>query len=450
MKEKYNLFSSYNLMGAALLITAVSALFFVGSNLGTMKTAGIAFYAWLNAQSPFLAGAIGIWILGVVTFLARDIPKRVWDVVVKQTTVTLTMNNVDDVYDHFLQWYYSSGRSAKARTLIAKNKDYSWVDREDGEFHTMDISAGYGYHYFMFGGKMFQLNREVKEASQTTAVKETLTIKTIGRSQKQFHELLSTITPPKDTDFTVVYKWREDYWKKCGEQAVRSFDSVVLPPVTKNKIVDHIDTFLNEREWYTKHGIPYRTGIILHGIPGTGKTSLVRALCDKFDKPLYILRLCGISDDMLEAAFSELPKNSLVLIEDIDAYSVTNKRPTSGKGKDQATAVASGISELIGLTLSGLLNAVDGIIASDGRILIATTNHIGKLDEALTRKGRFNLEVEIGHLEPGCVVEFFKNFYPDFVVPSVQFKEDLTPADLQAVILENVENPQAVLEYVKA
>jgi len=230
-----------------------------------------------------------------------------------------------------------------------------------------------------------------------------------------------------------------------------------LPPATKNKIVDHIDTFLNEREWYTKHGIPYRTGIILHGIPGTGKTSLVRALCDKFDKPLYILRLCGISDDTLEAAFSELPKNSLVLIEDIDAYSVTNRRAPSSSSKDKPTSrntvepnPSNGLAELLGLTLPGLLNAVDGIIASDGRILIATTNHIGKLDEALTRKGRFNLEVEIGHLEPGCIVEFFKNFYPDFVVPSVQFKEDLTPADLQAVILENVENPQAVLEYVKA
>ena len=446
MKEKYNLFSSYNLMGAALLVVISSVLFYVVSNLDTLKMSGLAFYVWLNAQSPFLAGAIGIWVLGIVTFLARDIPNKVWAVVVKQTTVELTMNNIDDVYDHFLRWYHVSGRSAKARTLIAKNAEYSWVDKKSGEFHEMDISAGYGKHYFTFGGKMFQLHRELKEANQTTEVKESLTIKTIGRSQKQFHELLKVVTPPKDADYTIVYKWYEDYWKKCGEQAVRSFDSVVLPVDTKSKIVDHIDTFLNEREWYMNHGIPYRTGIILHGIPGTGKTSMVRALCDKFDKPLYVLRLCGISDDMLEAAFSELPKNSLVLIEDIDTYSVAGKRGDKIETDDQQSKV----DQFVGLTLSGLLNAVDGIIASDGRILIATTNHVGKLDDALTRKGRFNLDIEIGYLEHGCILEFFSNFYPDFDVPDVQFKEEMTPAELQSVILENINNPGAVLEYCKS
>jgi chaperone BCS1 len=460
MKEKYTLFSSYNLIGALVLIVVGSVLYNVVSNLDAIKAAGLAFYAWLNAQSPFLAGAIGLWILGIVTFLSRDIPSRVWEVFVKQTTVTLTMNNVDDVYDHFLQWYHSSGRSAKARTLIAKNKDYEWVDHKEGEFHTMNISAGYGYHYFTFGGKMFRLNREVKEASQTKEVKESLTIQTIGRSQRQFHELLEAIIPPPPSKaLTTVYKWNTEYWRKCGMQAARPFDSVILPDRTKDKIVGHIETFLNDRDWYLKNGIPYRTGIILHGVPGTGKTSLVRALCEKFDKPLYILRLGGLSDETLEEAFIELPQNSLILIEDIDTYSVASNREGSKPriGKDEVAPKQSGepsstaISELMGLTMSGLLNSIDGIIASDGRILIATTNHLDKLDPALVRKGRFNVSVEVGYLEHDCVMKFFNNFYPDFVVSDYsQFRRSITPADLQAVIMDNIDNPQVVLDYVKA
>lgn len=448
MKEhddgSYEIFSYYNFVAVISAISILWASYYVFANIDLIKMIGIGFYGWLNNQSPFLAGAIGVWILGVSTFLIRGVPQKIMQFAIKQFTVELTLNNVDDVYDHFLRWYHSTGRSARARTLVAKNKNYKWVDVADGEFHDMDISAGYGVHYFIYGGKVFQLTRNEKDAAQTKDIKESMTITTVGRSQDQFHALLAAITPSNAyEESTKIHKWCGDYWNKRGSQASRKFDSVILPKATKNNIVDHIGTFLGEREWYMKHGIPYRTGMILHGIPGTGKTSLVRALCDKFEKPLYILSLNGITDTTLEDAFDELPHDSLVLIEDIDTYTVTSDRGTDGG--------TGGSSVLEMLTLGGLLNAIDGVIASDGRILIATTNHIEKLDDALVRKGRFDLSVEIGHLTHECVMEFFSSFYPDFVVPAdSEFRGDIVPAELQALILGNMENPDAVLDYCKA
>jgi len=438
--NEIKLFSRINVIIVLLLSMICLLIYYTYTSFDNIKLIGSSLFVWLNKQNPMVAGAISLWALGSASFFARGIPKSIWEMVVKQTTVTLTLNNVDDVYDNFLRWYHTTGRSSKSRTLVAKNQIYSWYG--DTSDRGLDISSGYGTHYFMFDGKPFRFVRELKDANNTKEVKESIYLTTFGRSQIKFHQLLIEITPKKvDKDLTQIYKWngnKDGYWKSYARQPRRKFSSVILPKETKNEIVEHIDTFLNSREWYMKHGIPYRTGVILYGMPGTGKTSLVRALCDKFEKPLYILSLSGIRDDTLEEALALLPRNSLLLIEDIDTYSVTKSRDSNDEQNSEEFSM---------LSLSGLLNVIDGIMASDGRILIATTNHINQLDSALTRRGRFNISVEIGYLTHDCFKGFFDNFYPDFVIPSfIEFNKHMAPATLQAIIMDNIGDPEYVLK----
>lgn len=437
------IFSAYGFIALIILTVIGVAIYYTYGavvNIGDIKAKFVELYTWGNAQNEFATAGVSLWLLGVATYLAKDIPYKVWRFLVKQSTVTLTLNNCDDVYEEFLVWYQKTGRSKKSRTLVAQDAFEAGRSGYDGygasagrSGRGTQMSSGYGTHFFIYGGKIFSWTRKEKEAAQTKQTKESIELVTIGRSQAQFHDLLAEVTATvEESDITHIYKWAADqeYWNRQGEQAARIFDSVILPQETKDKITHHLDTFRDEREWYHENGIPYRTGILLEGIPGGGKTSLARGICQRLNKPLYVIGLSSAAMNSLEEAFGEMPRDCVCLMEDIDSYAATTTRDAQSTNEG----------------LPVLLNAIDGIAASDGRILIATTNNIEMLDEALVRKGRFNLSINIGYLTEECFRQFFRNFYPNFpIVPDTKFKEDMSPASLQALIIDNRDDAPYVL-----
>lgn len=121
------------------------------------------------------------------------------------------------------------------------------------------------------------------------------------------------------------------------------------------------------------------------GPPGTGKTSFILAIAGKLNLNICPLNLTdsSIDDDTLCTLLSNLPKRSCVLLEDVDAIFVDR----DSVNKDNKCNVS----------FSGLLNALDGVRSTDGRILFMTTNHKEKLDEALLRPGRADIHVKLNN-----------------------------------------------------
>lgn len=130
------------------------------------------------------------------------------------------------------------------------------------------------------------------------------------------------------------------------------------------------------------------------------------------------IRLPRMSDDQLSKLMNQLPSKSVVLLEDLDAaFTRSTSRDEKSTGSPDPknlveTQKAAAESDGSTLTLSGLLNAMDGVAAAEGRLLFATTNHLDRLDAALSRPGRLDVWVGFTNATQWQAEGIFKCFFP--------------------------------------
>lgn len=165
-----------------------------------------------------------------------------------------------------------------------------------------------------------------------------------------------------------------------------------------SKVLDFIkpDSY-NE---YLKHGIPYKLNILLHGKPGVGKTSIIHHLATLCNSVIYTL---NINSDISESDFFEAlrvtnqdKKNAFVVIEDIDCIFQPRKSNDCLRNN---------------ITMQGILNALDGFNNNEGGIIIMTTNYPEKLDSALTRSGRIDINFELTYLDRYQAERMYMSFF---------------------------------------
>ncbi|MCJ1310463.1 hypothetical protein MMC25_004127 [Agyrium rufum] len=266
-------------------------------------------------------------------------------------------------------------------------------------------------------------------------------------------------------------------WTRVATRPSRPIDTVVLDHDQKEKVLADINEYLHPAtpRWYANRGIPYRRGYLFYGPPGTGKTSLSFAIAGIFGLDIYCISLLEptLTEEELGSLFNHLPRRCVVLLEDIDTAglvkrgiehdqeaSVTKKEDEVTKKKD-GSDVASDIvkvedpnnattMELLatmqaeiaklteslkktdteevgksrrkkgkdddenkGISLSGLLNAIDGVASHEGRVLVMTTNYPEKLDEALIRPGRVDMKVGFTMASHEQIRKLFTRMYSD-------------------------------------
>lgn len=386
-------------------------------------------------SNPMLGAAVGLWGLTVVSYILRSVPSTVCRNLWRQSTTFMTLNNSSlswanrNAYHKFNVWFSQQPTRRFSRALA--------MEVFDDAAHA-SVGPGYGYHFFFLNGKLFWFYKEQQEASATSAVKESITISTLGRSTKVFTKLVDTFSPPEPpTDTIEVYSFVDDCWCKRADVYKRPLDSVIIPAAQKQFLLGQIADFNDRRGWYLEHGFAHKLTLCLHGQPGTGKTSLVKALAAHHNKSIYAMNLSHFSDSKLEAAVSTIPKGQFVLIEDFDAADATRQRMPEGETADSWQP----------MTLTGLLNVLDGVIPLDETVLFMTTNHIAHIDAALLRKGRTDFMLEISKLDDTGVKDYIRSVYGDVALHHFHF-ESVAGCDLQNIVLEFKEDYNGFIQRV--
>ncbi|GFY88146.1 P-loop containing nucleoside triphosphate hydrolases superfamily protein [Actinidia rufa] len=181
-------------------------------------------------------------------------------------------------------------------------------------------------------------------------------------------------------------------WRSVNLDHPSTFDTLAMDPPLKKELMDDLDRFVKRREFYKRVGKAWKRGYLLYGPPGTGKSSLIAAMANYLKFHIYDLELTSLlSNSDLRSILASTANRSILVIEDIDCSSDFQKRQAGGNNNVDSQ-----------LTLSGLLNFIDGLWSScgDERIIIFTTNHKDRLDPALLRPGRMDIHIHMSYCTP--------------------------------------------------
>ncbi|KAJ7917521.1 BCS1 N terminal-domain-containing protein [Mycena leptocephala] len=250
---------------------------------------------------------------------------------------------------------------------------------------------------------------------------ETLQISLFTRSHRVLNELLleakKDYMAAEEHSISIYVSDINNSWRHVASRPKRNINSIILDPGISELLVDDART-----SWKAKPGMR-RAGYRFaeYGAPGSGKTSIISSIAGELGLDVYIVSLsrAGLDDSALSELISNLPEKCIALMEDIDAAFTQSLNRDAVQGPANVPAADDGKPPPPGappapstsrLSLSGLLNALDGVAAQEGRILYATTNKYTALDPALCRPGRMDIHVELN--SPAIPIpETFYSFY---------------------------------------
>ena len=366
----------------------------------------------LSGQNQFASGGLLLMIVGAIGVYLRSLPTRFWSWIVYQSTMVLTVTDDDTAFEWVKEWFLEQKFLKRVR----------WLDLDTSlRGDEAALIPAPGKHRFWYKGRPFWVWFSRKDETQgwTPRRLESLTFRTVGRDSNVLKQFVSDVVACHKRKIKLasyLYQFNEA-WRCVYAYTPRALDSVILRPGEKESLVLDIQKFRASRERYRRLGVPYHRGFLFYGPPGTGKSSLASAVGAKFGMSIYALNLTELNDRTLKSAINSVPGGSIVLFEDIDCMKAGNRRSESIESEKGPVFVGDGEksdpADRFGVTLSGLLNVLDGFHAPENVLFMMTTNRIEALDPALLRPGRIDYKLYLGKAADSQKVELYRRFFPE-------------------------------------
>lgn len=361
-------------------------------------------------HNDFLSGGFVLMLIGGLAAWLRVVPGRAYRWAYRHVVLTVEVNSRDDAFEWFRVWLARHPVSARLRYLELSSRE----DKETGGFDLLErdgdspramLTPITGQQWVRYRGTWFLIgaNREEKQNNGLLiGFHHTMTIRTFSWNRAALLELVreayrATVRPEERR--VAIHVPNGEYWRCLERRKPRALESLVYAGGTLERLVEDARRFFADEEWYAGAGVPWRRGYLLHGPPGNGKSSLVAALAGELNLDVCVLNLSmdTLDDARVQDLLSRAPERSLVLLEDIDAVFQGRDKPKGQRSR---------------LSFNGLLNALDGVGAQEGRLVFLTTNHREKLDPALIRPGRCDVHALIDNASREQISGMIRRFFP--------------------------------------
>lgn len=369
-------------------------------------------------SNPIVAGLFGTALIAGVVSYFKALPMKIFNIVKSWFTITIVVNNAEDsyVYSILLNSIISVPGHQLNQTYGVtfqppiSNKFYSKNNQtRDSRLIVSDGTS----KFFRIDGILCRVHKFVDQESKMYR-NSSLAISFYTRDKEKIRSILR--------EWYILYESNKaDTHFKCKTWSGNWSTNFVRKINTSNHqftqqqlaVIDNVTKFLLHPEyWYDKNLI-HKEGVLLHGVPGTGKSYFVKVLASMFNLPVYYLSLSGFySENQLLEALSGVLTPSIILIEDIDCSTSSSARNINGSNYNNTKqTIDKALHKLSNngvpneepisdkqssgkLPLSSLLNIFDGFLSQEGQLIFVTTNNLQSLDSALLRSGRFNTVIE--------------------------------------------------------
>lgn len=235
-------------------------------------------------------------------------------------------------------------------------------------------------------------------------------------------------------------------WSSFTIQTNKNFNNTILTKEVHKALVEDLKTFAENEDYYNHKGIPYKRGYLLYGVPGTGKTSIIKAIASFYGMDIYLIDMGDIETEKEMAMVFQGTRTAdgyhMLVFEDIDRCPLFQKdeyygNPQSNKQKS---------------LMRSFLNELDGVIETPKRITLLTANDESAIlkVKALCRPGRIDTQIKLGYCDAEQLCKLYNHFSdggeklelkelnkeitPAQVVKHILQKPDMTPEEFKKEI----------------